>query len=352
MGDILVTFIIPAHNAGDYLSRAIESILCVSTDTVEILIVENGSDDDTYLIASDYQKKYNNVKVLQSEKGVSKARNLGLDNACGRWICFVDADDFIRKGAMKTLLTYAQGDNDFCAFGYYSGELEKKIADSDSDEIYKDDKVEYVRCKMLENPTRYMTVWSKLFKTEIIRKYNIKFDENLRLAEDSDFTLKYTRHCNRIVLSAKSIYHYSIDNTSCMRTYDGSKTEEYANAMITSYEHVKYDSEVIKRAYDKYVLMHFNVAMVRDVFNHDNKMGYGNKIQLMKKSAAKDIFASSINGIKNKEFFSIRMLPFLFLKSKCYILASFIYWVKAGMNKRRENPLCKGWNQKNTGAKF
>ena len=105
----MISFIIPAHNATAYLKRAIESIesdanACGGQKKIEIIIVENGSTDDTYLLAEDMASLYSNITAVRSQKGVSAARNKGIDIAKGEWIFFLDADDFILKGSITKLL--------------------------------------------------------------------------------------------------------------------------------------------------------------------------------------------------------------------------------------------------------
>lgn len=73
-----ISVIIPAHNASDYIERAIKSIITQTDMSWEIIIVENGSTDDTYIKSMKYAEKYSNINIFQSEKGVSKARNYGL----------------------------------------------------------------------------------------------------------------------------------------------------------------------------------------------------------------------------------------------------------------------------------
>ena len=100
---ILISYIIPAYNAADTLERAVESIThTCNMEKCEILIVENGSTDYTNSVALKLIQKYGeNVKLIHSEKGVSRARNEGLKNARGEWIVFVDADDYIVSKSKK-----------------------------------------------------------------------------------------------------------------------------------------------------------------------------------------------------------------------------------------------------------
>ena len=150
---------------------------------------------------------------------------------------------------------------------------EKKtlVNDSDDKEYYAKNELEKIKIKMIENPTRYMQVWAKLFKRDIVCKNKIFFNPQLRLSEDSDFTLRYLEYCNSICLSNISVYHYSLGGESTMRKFDGNKVNDYENAMRITGKYISTQNEMLQKAYDKYILMHLNIAFVREVFFIQNK---------------------------------------------------------------------------------
>ena len=97
-----VSFIVPVYNAGKYLHRCIDSLMQQSFTDFEVLLVDDGSSDDSGKICNDYAAKDERVKVFRKVNGgVSSARNLGLDNASGEYISFVDADDYLETNAMS-----------------------------------------------------------------------------------------------------------------------------------------------------------------------------------------------------------------------------------------------------------
>lgn len=116
MADTDVSVIIPAYNASRYIGRAVESVKKQTGLTWEIIIVENGSTDDTYDKCLEYANADDRIKVMQSNKGVSNARNKGLDNASGKWICFLDADDYLYDGAFQYISGISQAYETKCVF--------------------------------------------------------------------------------------------------------------------------------------------------------------------------------------------------------------------------------------------
>ncbi len=334
MEDILISIIIPAHNAASTLGHLINSVQPKSLKKIEILIIENGSQDNTFEIAQKLSKQYSCIKVIQSEMGVSAARNKGLKNAMGKWIAFADADDMFLPGAISTLAEHTNAD--LTLFSYESGKKNKCI-DTFGQSCFKDKECEIARVRMLENPTLYMPVWSKLFSADIIQRNNLQFDTRLSFSEDSDFTMRYTKYCKSIVFSNTKIYRYDLNTSSVMRSFDGKKAEKYLEAMKISLKKIKDESDSIKHAFMKYILMHLNIIMIREVFSVNNPLKYNDKIILMKKLVNEDLFSMAISKVNFCECNSLRMLPIFLLKLKLYSFAAIIFRCKAVINLKEES---------------
>ena len=120
----LISYIIPAYNAEETLTKAVDSIVKGScTENWEILIVENGSVDKTNQVAEKLEEKFGaRVKIFHSKKGVSNARNLGINEAKGKWLAFVDADDYMDAENLQGMYEDAFADKaDIYIYGHYSG---------------------------------------------------------------------------------------------------------------------------------------------------------------------------------------------------------------------------------------
>lgn len=227
---ILISYIIPAYNAADTLERAVESIThTCNMEKCEILIVENGSTDYTNSVALKLIQKYGeNVKLIHSEKGVSRARNEGLKNARGEWIVFVDADDYIVSKSKKYIYEdILNAKADLYVYSYEIGNRANYINNKEEKTYYFNDSAEKMKLEMIANPTKFMQVWGKIFRKSIIYENRIGFNTKMQLSEDSDFTLHYLMHCSRISISDTIFYHYSIDNESTMRSNADKKVLQY-----------------------------------------------------------------------------------------------------------------------------
>lgn len=328
MKEPIVTVIVPAYNAERTIGNAIQSICREFEQTMpyEILIVENGSTDGTVNKVRQSNCKY--IKLLHSEKGVSNARNCGIDNATGKWIMFVDADDELVVGSGMTLKKVMnESQADLCLFGHKV--KSKDVIVSNEKKIFEGKQIENIRVEMLKHPTKYMQVWAKLFNRKRMIESGIWFDVNLRLAEDSDFTLQYSQHCKKIELYTECIYSYTINSDSVMHTFDGEKVADYAVSMELTRKKLDAESVSVLNAYEEYVMTHFHIAMVNDVFSKKNKNSFSNKLDMLKKASDVKVFHEAINVMSNKKEKSINYLIGRMLKMRLYGIVGVIYFARA-----------------------
>ena len=178
---ILISYIIPAYNAADTLERAVESIThTCNMEKYEILIVENGSTDYTNSVVLKLIQKYGeNIKLIHSEKGVSRARNEGLKNARGEWIVFVDADDYIVSKSKKYIYEdILNAKADLYVYSYEIGNRANYINNKEEKTYYFNDSAEKMKLEMIANPTKFMQVWGKIFRKSIIYENRINSRRN------------------------------------------------------------------------------------------------------------------------------------------------------------------------------
>ena len=207
-----ISVIVPVYNVEQYLCRCIDSILAQSFPDFELLLIDDGSKDHSGEICDEYAQKDERVRVFHKENGgVSSARNLGLDNAKGEWISFVDADDWVEEDYLKNLQNTDEKEIDLVECGYYNvsknGEIEVLPTFKD-----KDAKL-YLKKLFSYAPFYEGYLWVKLFKRSIIGKENLRFDINLHYNEDRVFIAKYLNFCKNIKTLPRCLYHYN--NLQC-----------------------------------------------------------------------------------------------------------------------------------------
>lgn len=223
-----ISVIVPVYKAENYLHRCVDSLLAQTFQDFEILLIDDGSPDRSGEICDEYAKKDKRVRVFHKENGgVSSARNLGLDNARGEWICFVDSDDWVEEEMFATICSFIQSKEQidilFWGFQYdYSQVYEgkKRKTKKELQYVYCDT-VESIlgNCYWLEKKELFGWTWNKLFRREIIQSKKVRFDPTVSLHEDHLFTLDYVRYVKNLMVMSYYPYHYRIVNGSLMHRF-------------------------------------------------------------------------------------------------------------------------------------
>lgn len=209
----LISIVVPVYNAKNTLRRCIESIFAQTYSNFELLLIDDGSSDCSGVICDEYAVKDSRVRVFhKSNGGVSSARNLGLDNACGEWVTFCDADDFVFNKWLENFNIEANRiDYDLIGQSIRSDRpLDNKIIDKIETDYYAEietsNPIEYCQSLFDSKILGYMVL--KLFRRSIIKANNLKLDEGIKLREDLEFILRYIGFCNKKLISYKKVGYY------------------------------------------------------------------------------------------------------------------------------------------------
>jgi hypothetical protein len=195
-----ISVIIPVYNAEKYVSYCIEGILHQKFEDIEVIIIDDGSKDNSATICNEYAKKDSRIHVISQEnQGVSAARNKGIELAKGEYIAFVDSDDEITSNYLSSFSLR----NDIEIQGHIlSDGKRKKVVKFDKVDVQND--VAKAFCLSSFNSA----VWGKLFRTSIIKENKVLFPVNLCFSEDTIFLLHYVRFCKSLSVSATAEYVY------------------------------------------------------------------------------------------------------------------------------------------------
>ena len=211
----MISIIIPAFNAENYIEECIESILAQTYTDWELIIVDDGSNDLTPTICDEYAEKNLRIRVIHQEnRGVSAARNVGLKKATGIYIAFVDADDILPPRSLEIRINLIGG-ADLAIAGYElyneNGLIEKMLPCKRK----QWDTHDTVRNIIATGEVGYQGFSvNKLFIREILVKNLIRFDEDLTVNEDRLFCVRYALCCSKVHLSDELIYRYRISETN------------------------------------------------------------------------------------------------------------------------------------------
>lgn len=234
-----LSIIVPIYNAAQYLHRCIDSILSQSFTDYELLLIDDGSADESSAICDEYAVKDARIRVFHKENGgVSSARNLGLDNTQGEWIYFVDADDEIMADGLACIYSGTKSGADIVLggfekcddmgkpiFQYSGGNFSKTITQEECTyAVFDYDFYGYYYLG-------WMCVWA--FRNDLIKKYNLRFSTRIQVKEDTLFITQYICWCvHSCYFTSTPIYRYYETATSIMQ----SAKKRFEPKYITSFD--------------------------------------------------------------------------------------------------------------------
>ena len=218
MNPIAISVVIPVFNTECYLSTCLDSVLNQTLENIEVICIDDGSTDNSLEILKKYQKKDNRVKIISKDnEGQGVARNIGISEAIGEYIAFVDSDDFIKKTMLEKLYNSCKNNNldlVMCKVASFY-ELSNEINDSlwyYSLGVFNDfEKRVFSHKDTLEFTCEIsVTPYNKLYKTSLIKKYDINFAENL-IFEDEVFFYDVYLKAKKVSSVDETLYYYRIN---------------------------------------------------------------------------------------------------------------------------------------------
>ena len=211
-----LSVIIPAYNASKTIIKALTSLTdqTVSPDRWEIIVVDDGSNDDTRSLCARLAEDHPNVRVVNQPNGdVSAARNRGISLARGRWISFVDSDDCVTRDYVQAMLSTAV-DADYVIFDHIDGDC---ASGKPWLKPWFDREVDISQVLLWICDNRLNTPWDKRFSLSLIRDHGIRFPEGIHMGEDLLFNYRYARQASSAYISARPVYRYVANDQSLTR---------------------------------------------------------------------------------------------------------------------------------------
>lgn len=261
MNTVTLSVIVPVYNGGNTLKQCIRSIVGQTYTDFELIIVNDGSADESLAIAEQYAKEDARVRVLtQENKGVSAARNYGIQEARGTWITFVDADDYLDTNCFDAVLKNEEINSAelvlWNRMDVYRNRTEEK-------RIFIDDEWKYFSINDLTEKVFYNksgnlelgSVYCRLFRRNIIDEEDIRFDNSLTMGEDIVFMLDYLKVARHFYYVDKVLYYRCMVENSAMHGFNPQIQQCLVRFLKTIQQHIKIEENIkIRSAYQVYVL--------------------------------------------------------------------------------------------------
>ena len=251
----IISVIVPIYNVEQYLPKCIDSIMNQSFTNIEILLVDDGSPDNCGRICDDYALRDSRVRVFhKANGGVSSARNYGIEKAMGKYLTFIDSDDWIESDMLETLyglMIEYKAELSICGL-QKEDEFGNILFYVDEEDVYVENSEETILC--LFNKDKYYKyqgwVWNKLYVRELIDKYHIRFNVDIYYSEDRLFNFDYLKYITFAVFTTLPKYHYVIRANSAMaNSIVGQAFDDRFSTFIPAFE------EMFQYCYSNYSLV-------------------------------------------------------------------------------------------------
>lgn len=232
-----ITIIVPVYNVEKYLERCIESLIYQTMEEIQIILVDDGSTDKSSSICDAYAKKDKRILAIHKEnEGQGIARNHGLKNAMGEYVCFLDSDDYYEPDTCEVLYQHLKDTNaDLCCFGY---QIDDKVGNLvrrplirekiyQGKEVTGDFILHYFGDLPEDDNLRGFSSCMSAFRTSIIKENKLEFpSERKVLSEDTIFSLEFCKHVECVTTLSQVFYHYCQNAESFSQGYRKDKFEK------------------------------------------------------------------------------------------------------------------------------
>ena len=189
LNSMKISVIVPVYNAEKYLVECLESLVKQTYQNFEIILVNDGSTDNSSKICEEYKKKYKNIKYISIENhGVSYARNLGIAEASGEYLYFMDSDDILIKDCFENFINYNPDSTILYSFRWSDFYKNTIVSSSDNCDFY-----DYycLENSLLLDDKISSFLWNKFYNRYIVVQNNLLFDINIHYCEDKIFNIEY-----------------------------------------------------------------------------------------------------------------------------------------------------------------
>lgn len=325
-----VSIIIPVFNTKkEYLYECIESLKKQTYSDIEIIIIDDGSKKEIATQCDKIASENQNIKVFhQKNAGISSARNNGLRNSTGKYICFIDSDDWLEENAIQKLVE-ASKDAEVTIGKFYKDNIECFDGEK-SEAVFEKNKKDLIDSMFMDRNTKFNNIESacaKLYLKSFLYEKNICFSEEIKtIGEDWIFNFEVYNKSKKIVVIPDFIYHYRTNDTSVMNSFDEKFEEKYTRFQRKIIElfgdciEEKYREEM-----DYFVIWCLHRICYSYYFSKSNRIANKEKIIGIKKLVEEEPYVSTIKRISLSKLPYRRLVLTYLLRIKMFFLIPLLY---------------------------
>ncbi|MBV4420082.1 glycosyltransferase [Clostridium tyrobutyricum] len=330
---VLVSIIVPVYNVPDkYLKTCIESLINQTMREIEIIIVDDGSKDNSGEICDMYSKQDNRIKVIHKKNGgLADARNIGFETSIGEYITFVDGDDWIESNMCEEMykVTINQ-DIQLVMCGiikdYANSSIEYKF-DLENMKVYKEKECRELQAKLLIFNGNIACAYAKLINRKFLLKNKIIHDSKLRQgAEGLEFNLRLFGKVSKAIFVKQSFYHYIFNDKSISASFDEKNNEYVLKCFQKIEEYIKNDDnreKLLPNFYNRLIYVILTTA-ITGYFNPENKDSYGIKVKKYRYYLSNPMIQEALKKANNVGLSLTRKITLFFIRIKWFFPISLI----------------------------
>lgn len=314
------SIILPVYNVKKYLNRCVDRLLCEKFRDFEIILVDDGSTDGCYNICDEYMKKDSRISVIHKENGgLSSARNEGFKIAKGKYIFWLDSDDYIVQDALNILYNYLQDDNiDIIKYNFIKQPASMPEYSILKEGLYNKDEICNGVLKLaIENTGRFIwSVWSHIYRRKFLEQNNLSFVSEREIgSEDYLFNLQSYLRAKNILVIKEALYNYDLRIGSLTNRYRWNLMNQYlklynlmCNEIVQSH-----NNQLMESLYNFYVWNGYHVLMTNEMRiteKHKPKDRNQNIRELLKQES----FSNALKEIKINKLSMSQVIIYSFMK--------------------------------------
>ena len=340
----VVSIVVPMHNSGTHIRKCIDSIITQDYKELDIVLVDDGSTDNTRMVCDEYVGDAR-IRIFDGKgEGVSNARNIGIENAVGEYIAFIDSDDWIEADYISTLINGICGDDDIYMISYYeefkNSSRHINFFNTDYFEICNEDRFDLLTTCLINRPLGNQDTlfpigvpWGKIYRKAFLDKNKIRFCYGLKRMQDTVFNLYAFSSALKIKYEDIPRYHYRRDSGSTTFRYD----PDFESTSLQILSEVRHFFEVrniegYEEAYYAKAFMNFLECVRTQYLSDECKLSMISKIRNVKRIAKTEPYKYIARYVKQDTFIDKKKYALKLLCKERYIL---LYYAILFMRIRR-----------------
>ena len=318
-----LSIIIPCYNAEKFVQKCTESILIQQGSDFELILVNDGSKDNTLQVLETLAKKDSRIKIInQQNQGLSGARNTGIENAKGDYIMFVDADDWLENETFEIISENFNQEDLFCFS--YNRVFDNKILprklniEGTFDASFIQRRIVGLLGEELADPSQtdsLVTAWGKIYKTKMITENNIKFTDTKEIGtEDALFNIQYLEFAEKVKIIDVPLYNYLKNNfESLTKLYKPNLFNQWKNLYAKIFEWIKSKDTDFKKALNNRIALSLIGLSLNETFSEKS---FSEKKQKISEILHDNLYQKAYQDLTLKYFPIHWKLFFYFAKTK------------------------------------